>query len=144
MRYNVWYGVLVASCFDMFFMKISIKILQSIVIFIFFATKAYADVSSYYTSIQQNPAALYDFFKKMPKGGELHYHFQGSAYPAELIHLLKKHSYCLNPLDYQVTEYSRDCNHFNTKDILAKKHYYNNAVQQWSMHNLVADKKQRF
>ena len=41
-------------------------------------------VSQLFQSLKKNPQALRIFLLKMPKGGELHYHWDGSSYPENL------------------------------------------------------------
>lgn len=42
----------------------------------------------------------------MPKGGELHYHLAGGAYPEIMLDLASK-NYCLNTLTSKVSKNSR-------------------------------------
>ena len=63
---------------------------------LFFISGTQAQVSSYFYHIKKDPKALYAFFKDMPKGGELHYHLAGGAYPETMLLLASKGNYCIN------------------------------------------------
>ncbi len=54
----------------------------------------YASVDSYFSHIKKDSSALYAFFKTMPKGGELHYHLAGGAYPETMLALAANGNYC--------------------------------------------------
>lgn len=71
---------------------------------------AQANVQSYLDQIKDNPNALYTFFKSMPKGGELHYHLSGGAYPETMLKLASKEDYCLNTTTWTVSKNSPGCN----------------------------------
>ena len=58
---------------------------------------AMASIDSYFATIKSDPNALYAFFKEMPKGGELHYHLSGGAYPEAMLALASHEDYCLDP-----------------------------------------------
>ena len=68
-----------------------------------------ADINSHFAAIKSDPNALYAFFKSMPKGGELHYHLAGGAYPETMLALASQGSYCINPGTKTITETTTQC-----------------------------------
>lgn len=58
-----------------------------VILFIFLSLSVAAQdkVSAYFQSIRNNEAQLTAFFAGMPKGGDLHHHFSGSAWPDYLL-----------------------------------------------------------
>jgi adenosine deaminase len=65
--------------------------------FLVWVASSYASVETHFQTLQaNNPAALYDFLKAMPKGGELHYHFDGSIYAETMLYLAKNTHVCLD------------------------------------------------
>ncbi len=95
---------------------------------------ARADVNHYFSTIKQDPDALYTFLKAMPKGGELHYHLAGGAYPEVMLDLAAKGPYCLDKASYSVSN-GKDCSAraLNTNDML-----YQQYLEAWSLENFVA------
>ncbi len=96
-----------------------------------------ADAQSYLKSIQSNPNALYSFFKEMPKGGELHYHLAGGAYPETMLLLASQHNYCLDKFTLTVSKHNEQCSGIETKDIFKHPELYNSAIHSWSMKDFV-------
>lgn len=95
---------------------------------------AQADVNHYFSTIKQDPNALYIFLKAMPKGGELHYHLAGGAYPEVMLDLAAKGAYCLDKANYSVSN-GKDCSAIalTTNDML-----YEQYLEAWSLENFVA------
>ena len=95
---------------------------------------AYADVNHYFSTIQQDPNALYAFLKAMPKGGELHYHLAGGAYPEDMLGIAAKGPYCLDKTNYSVSN-GKNCSAaaLATNDAL-----YQRYLEAWSLENFVA------
>ncbi len=56
-------------------------------------TNAQDKISAYFESIRKNEAQLTAFFAGMPKGGDLHHHFSGSAWPDYLLAKANKEDY---------------------------------------------------
>jgi adenosine deaminase len=94
---------------------------------------AQADVNHYFSTIKQDPNALYIFLKAMPKGGELHYHLAGGAYPEVMLDLAAKGSYCLNDATHSVSN-GKNCTAaaLATNDAL-----YEQYLQAWSLKNFI-------
>lgn len=117
--------------------------LQKLTILISLLTfTAHASTAQYLNSIRNHPIELYAFFKDMPKGGELHYHFTGSSYPEELINIAKKDDLYINPNTY-VVDKSKLSSSINTKQFFKKPVTNEDTIRAWSMKNLVTDFKSR-
>ena len=97
------------------------------------AISAQADVNSYFQRINTNPQALYTFFKKMPKGGELHYHLPGGPPPEVMLSLVAQKDYCLNERSMIVSEENKDCQGTKTRDINRSSPLYKKIIRSWSM-----------
>ncbi|WP_454782857.1 adenosine deaminase family protein [Legionella sp. WA2022007384] len=108
---------------------------------LFFSSFSQANVQSHFDQIKNDPNALYAFFKSMPKGGELHYHLAGGAYPEVMLELAAKDSYCLNTTNWNVSKTSSVCNGIDTKDLLNHPELYANTVRSWSMKEFVPGKE---
>lgn len=61
-------------------------------------------VSAYFQQIRGNRTQLLDFFKIMPKGGDLHNHLSGSVSPEDLINLALKKGLCYNSVSYALVQ----------------------------------------
>ncbi len=99
--------------------------------------QAGADVSQYFDSIKNNPTALAIFFREMPKGGELHYHFDGSMSPAELLKQIKSNEYCVDPKTLAVTRKQLKCIGVDAHVFLRDKRQIDQVTRAWSMENFV-------
>ncbi|WP_131795180.1 adenosine deaminase family protein [Fluoribacter gormanii] len=115
----------------------SISLLAGLV----FSSFAQANVQSHFDQIKNDPHTLYAFFKSMPKGGELHYHLAGGAYPEVMLELASKENYCLNTVNWTVSKNTADCNGIDTKDLLNHPGLYANTVRSWSMKDFVPGKE---
>jgi adenosine deaminase len=94
---------------------------------------AQADVNHYFSTIKQDPNALYAFLKVMPKGGELHYHLAGGAYPEVMLDLAEQGPYCLDKANDSVST-GKECSAvaLATNDAL-----YQQYLEAWSLENFV-------
>lgn len=106
-----------------------------------FLIPAYATVHDYLESIKSNPNALYSFFKSMPKGGELHYHLAGGAYPEHMLALAANHEYCLNQQNHVLSKPVEPCNGIESRTLFTKPEIYNQTIEAWSMKNFVPGKE---
>lgn len=102
---------------------------------------AQADVQSYFDQIKNNPNALYAFFKSMPKGGELHYHLAGGAYPETMLQLASKGDYCLDTTTGIISKRFSKCNGIDTKELLNRPEIYANTIKSWSLKDFVIGKE---
>ena len=95
-----------------------------------------ASVQSHFDQIKNNPNALYEFFKAMPKGGELHYHLAGGSYPETMLELAAKGDYCLNKETYAVS-HAEICSGVPVKELFNQPDLYANTLRSWSMKDFV-------
>ena len=102
-----------------------------------FMSTAIASVEHYFSSIQSDPNALYAFFKEMPKGGELHYHLAGGAYPETMLALMTDDQYCLNPETKAIDKTTVPCKGVNAETIKTTPELYNQVIRAWSMKNFI-------
>ncbi len=99
----------------------------------FIPTLLHASVTDHFNAIKSRPRALYTFFKKMPKGGELHYHFDGSSPAETMLSLAARDKYCLNPVTYIFTRYKRICHGITSRHLLKNPERYEETIRAWSM-----------
>lgn len=103
----------------------------------FFFSSAQADIHHYFTTIKSSPNALYAFFKKMPKGGELHYHLAGGAYPETMISLAAKANYCIQPQSFTLYQPKKDCQAIHSASLSTNPKLHQNVIRAWSMHDFI-------
>jgi len=77
----------------------------------------------------------------MPKGGELHYHLSGGAYPEIMLELTSKDNYCLNTTTWTASKNPSVCKGVETKDLFNHPDLYANAIKSWSMKDFVPGKE---
>ncbi len=97
---------------------------------------AVASVEHHFSTIQSDPNALYAFFKEMPKGGELHYHLDGGAYPEVMLSLGLDGDYCLQLKTKSINKIT-PCDGMPIKELVTKQDLYDEIIQAWSMKNFV-------
>lgn len=112
-----------------------------IAIFASVAPLTYASVESHFNQIKSDPNTLYAFMKKMPKGGELHYHLAGGAYPETMIDLIANENYCIDWKSQTVTKRAETCLHENARQLLSAPEAYQNLIEAWSFKNFFPGKK---
>lgn len=107
------------------------------------ATSSQADVNGYFNYIKTSPKLMYAFFKKMPKGGELHYHLAGGPSPEKMLFLVSKDDYCLKTDTFLVAkmELNQHCEGAKTNTIQKNSDLYKKVVQSWSMEEFVPGKE---
>jgi adenosine deaminase len=111
------------------------------VLFIFLSSQTFATVSEHLNQIQSNPRALYTFFKEMPKGGELHYHFSGSVDAEVMLSLAKQEKFCLDPKTFIMSHYLSECHGITAKQLASTPALYEQTVQAWSMKHFIPEKE---
>lgn len=104
---------------------------------LFLLSPIYANVDSYFHNINKDPHALYSFFKIMPKGGELHYHLAGGAYPETMLELAANSNYCLDKNTFAVSKDSFHCEGVNIKEVFNNSGLYSNIIKDWSMKDFI-------
>ncbi len=102
----------------------------------------FASVEDVFETIKKNPKKLYSFLKAMPKGGELHYHLAGGAYPEAMLALAAQNTYCITPKTLVVTYQQGSCNNqdINISTLSPKSNFYQKIIQAWSFKNFKAGK----
>lgn len=93
---------------------------------------AWADVNDYFDKIKTNPNALYAFLKVMPKGGELHYHLSGGAYPETMLALAAQGDYCLDKETLTISKTDR-CLGVKASKLTQQPSLYAQTLRAWSM-----------
>ncbi len=93
----------------------------------------HADINTYFNRLKNNPSNLYSFLKKMPKGGELHYHLAGGPSPEAMLSLIADANYCVHTDSLLVSEPNKSCKGVTSKAIANDPLLYNKIVQSWSM-----------
>ncbi len=122
--------------YHVLFWLISMRLFFQSLIVLFcggFLSLASANVEQHFNHIKQDPNALYAFLKKMPKGGELHFHLAGSNYAETMLQFAADKHYCLNPKTHALNMISAICTNGSVKDILNKPKLYNTIIDSWSM-----------
>lgn len=108
------------------------------IFFIFFVQQATADVVAHFNRIKSDPNALYAFLKNMPKGGELHYHLAGGAYPETMVALAAQGNYCLNKNTLALNKTVELCHGVKSSDIYSQPELYHQIIRAWSLKDFVA------
>lgn len=94
------------------------------------------NIEAHFATIKSNPKALYAFFKAMPKGGELHYHLAGGAYPEAMLALATKNDYCLN-LKTQAISKNIPCEGIKTTELANKPELHTDIIRAWSLKGFI-------
>lgn len=94
---------------------------------------AVADITTYFDEIQHEPNALYAFLKRMPKGGELHYHLTGGAYPEVMLNLASKGNYCFEQNTWRIEKKVGHCDGIASEILAQDFELYHQALRAWSM-----------
>ncbi|CDZ76767.1 adenosine deaminase [Legionella massiliensis] len=95
-------------------------------------------VSNYFNSIKTRPNALYAFLKEMPKGGELHYHLAGGAYPETMLALAAKGDYCLDKQTFVMSKKVERCIGISASELTETPLLYKQTIRAWSLQDFVA------
>lgn len=102
---------------------------------------SHADVNAYFNRIKTKPALTYAFFKKMPKGGELHYHLAGGPSAELMLSLAAQADYCLTTDNLTVSEKNSKCRGIKTSAISKKDLLHEQVVKSWSMEGFTPGKE---
>jgi adenosine deaminase len=100
---------------------------------------AHATVDDYFNAIKQQPNTLYAFLKKMPKGGELHYHLAGSIYAETMLEYAKKKPFCMDVKHYTLA-LNKNCDTLTSKTLSEHPSIYENYIRDWTMKDFVPGK----
>lgn len=104
-----------------------------------FFVKAPCGVIRYFETIKNNPEALYAFFKAMPKGGELHYHLAGGAYPEIMLELAAQDGACFNTSTWTAYASSAACAGVPAATLSQTPALYQQALRAWSLKDFQAN-----
>ena len=102
---------------------------------------AVASVDDHFSAIRTDPNALYSFFKEMPKGGELHYHLDGGAYPEAMLALAAQGDYCIDLRTNTIEKPAKPCNGVTATTLLTKPELYNQIIRAWSMKDFITGRE---
>lgn len=105
--------------------------------FILPLSTAFASIDSYFDQIKTDRAAMYQFLKAMPKGGELHYHFTGSGLAENVLHLAQTGRYCLDPTNDIMRPMTSLCKGIPSSQLSPGTPYYESIIRAWSMKDFV-------
>lgn len=94
---------------------------------------ANASANDYFNGIKTNPHALYAFLKNMPKGGELHYHLAGGAYPETMLALAAQGDYCLDKETLSMSKTVERCLGISGKELIKHPALYAQTIRAWSL-----------
>lgn len=93
-------------------------------------------LSAYFESIRKNEAQLTAFFAGMPKGGDLHHHFSGSAWPDYLLAKAIKEDYWVELNSYTVATSAGKAGNWKRFSEVSDLNELKTAIlQQWSVKN---------
>ncbi|OCH97080.1 adenosine deaminase [Legionella jamestowniensis] len=93
------------------------------------------NIHNHFDTIKNDPNALYAFLKAMPKGGELHYHLAGGAYPETMLSVVAKGNYCLSKNTFNLTKIVEDCQGIPIQEVINRPNFYEKTIEAWSMKN---------
>lgn len=102
---------------------------------------AFADVTHYFSAIQYDPHALYAFLRAMPKGGELHYHLAGGAYPEVMLDLAATKPYCLDMTTDSVISGETCPTAMASHNLATNTDLYQRYLKAWSLKDFHSDKE---
>ncbi|KTD67510.1 adenosine deaminase family protein [Legionella shakespearei] len=100
-------------------------------------SSAHANIDDHLNQIKTDPNALYAFFKKMPKGGELHYHLAGGPYPETMLALAAQSSYCMDSKTFSVSKVSNHCDGIKVNEVFNQPKLYADIIRDWSMKDFI-------
>ncbi|MGQ3890495.1 adenosine deaminase family protein [Legionella sp. CNM-4043-24] len=109
----------------------------SCILFSTLPSLAAASVNERFEQVKSDPNALYAFLKNMPKGGELHYHLSGGAYPETMLAVAAKGNYCLNQDTFVMSPILQTCEGIEARDLSQNPELYNQTIRAWSMKDFI-------
>lgn len=93
---------------------------------------SFADINQHFEQLKKNPDTLYQFLQSMPKGGELHYHLAGGAYPQIMLQLAKDNRhFCLDLVHNAVHKKEKPCE--VSAKLLSRKGLHQRLLKAWTM-----------
>ncbi|STX28053.1 adenosine deaminase [Legionella beliardensis] len=111
-------------------------------LFLIIHVQCFATVDKVFESVKANPKRLYSFLKAMPKGGELHYHLAGGAYPEAMLAIAAKNNYCLE-LQTLTAAYKPTCTNGNIilSQVTPQGSLYQQIIKAWSFRDFKLKKE---
>lgn len=97
------------------------------------SVSAHASVQDKFHALKTKPEALYAFLKAMPKGGELHYHYDGAVYTETMLNLAHHSQICVDPSSLSSQLCTMNPNSLPVKTIIQQPPLLNKIVHNWSM-----------
>ncbi len=95
---------------------------------------SHASVDEHFKKIQSQADTLYAFLKEMPKGGELHYHYDGAVYAETMLHLATQSNLCVHTTSLNAQACAQPpTNQFSIADILSQPPLRTQLIRDWSM-----------
>ena len=104
---------------------------------VFTATSVGASVDAHFQTLQNHPAALYAFLHDMPKGGELHYHYDGAVYAETMLHLATRSKICIHPTSLSAQGCHIEPKTLSIRDIVHSPSMFTKILHSWSMQSFV-------
>lgn len=96
-------------------------------------TLAHASVEHRFQALRSQPKALYQFLKAMPKGGELHYHFDGAVYAETMLTLASQENVCFDAATMSSQPCKPKSNPLTITTVLHRPELIMKTVHAWSM-----------
>ncbi len=91
-------------------------------------------VSQLFENLKANPMGLRLFLLNMPKGGELHYHWDGSTYPENMAYDLRNSNFCYNSALLGVQSDNKFCSDKDQlNNIASNPSLYQTLINNWSL-----------
>lgn len=85
------------------------------------------------TGFEPKQAELTLFLSQMPKGGELHHHFDGAIYAEKFLEWIDRKAYCIDKTTFRIATSKPTGNCVAAADIIADNSLYRELLQRWSM-----------
>lgn len=102
-----------------------------------YSAGCFSNVENTFNQVKSDPNALYAFLKEMPKGGELHYHLSGSAYPESMLQVAADENYCLDTKSFTMVDSTQPCTGVKARDLPNSPSLYQQTIRAWSMKNFI-------
>ncbi len=97
------------------------------------ATPAEARTAAYLESVRNDPGRLGDFFRKLPKGGDLHNHLSGAVTTEYLIELAAQDGLCIETKTMTAVQPPCKDGARPAADARSDKAFHKELVRAWSM-----------
>lgn len=104
------------------------------------ATPAEARTDAYLRSLHDRPAALRDFFRAMPKGGDLHNHLSGAVTTEYLIDLAAADGLCINTTTLAAVEPPCGTGTRPAAAARTDRAFHDAVIRAWSMQDFPPDR----